>query len=390
MKVAVVCPDGRSVILFCRGTVVSLVAAPNTEVIVLSDLGDSRDAIEALGARCVQVPVYRFFGVYRDLRYLFHLIRIFRREKVDAVYNISTKPNIFGTIAARVSGVKRVVSHVVGLGSLMLPATSLGRRVLQFVFLRLYWVVCRLSDRVWFFNPNDLNFFLSRGLITSEKPLLTNTYLDVSYYSRGRVAAADVAAARRELNLDSGDRVVIMVARMIWPKGIQEFVEAAAQLVAKHRQWRFLLIAHTEPGNPDEVPASYVEENAERANLTWLRYRSDLRPYYSMADIAVLPSFYREGGQPRGLLEAMALGKPVITTDSLDCRYAVDPGVNGYWVPVRDATALANAIERVMLDDAELQRFGERSRARALELFDEKKIVAHALAELGFIASADG
>jgi len=148
--------------------IVSLVAAPNTEVIVLSDLGDSREAIEALGARCVQVPVYRFLGVYRDLRYLFHLIGIFRREKVDAVYNISTKPNIFGTIAARVARVRRVVSHVVGLGSLMLPATSLGRRALQFVFLRLYWIVCRLSDRVWFFNPNDLNFFLSRGLITSE------------------------------------------------------------------------------------------------------------------------------------------------------------------------------------------------------------------------------
>jgi N,N'-diacetylbacillosaminyl-diphospho-undecaprenol alpha-1,3-N-acetylgalactosaminyltransferase len=334
--------------------IVSLVAAPNTEVIVLSDLGDSREAIEALGARCVQVPVYRFLGVYRDLRYLFHLIGIFRREKVDAVYNISTKPNIFGTIAARVARVRRVVSHVVGLGSLMLPATSLGRRALQFVFLRLYWIVCRLSDRVWFFNANDLDFFLSRGLITSGKPLLTNTYLDVSYYSRGRVAAADVAAVRRELHVDSGERVVIMVARMIWSKGIREFVEAAAQLVAKHPRWRFLLIAPIEPGNPDEAPASYVEENAEWANLTWLRWRSDLRPYYSMADIAVLPSFYREGGQPRGLLEAMALGKPVITTDSLDCRYAVDPGVNGYWVPVRDATALANAIERVMLDDAEL------------------------------------
>ena len=127
------------------------------------------------------------------------------------------------------------------------------------------------------------------------------------------MAAAGVAAARRELNLDSGDRVVIMVARMIWSKGIREFVEAAAQLVAKHPRWRFLLIAPTEPGNPDGVPASYVEENAERANLAWLRYRNDLRPYYSMADIAVLPSFYREGGQPRGLLEAMALGKPVGT-----------------------------------------------------------------------------
>lgn len=387
MKVAVVCPDGRSVILFCRGLIVGLIAIPNTEVVVLSDAGDSRQAIEALGARCLQVPVYRFFGVYRDWQYFWRLLRIFRRERFDAVYNISTKPNIFGSIAARLSRVKRVVSHVVGMGSSMLPATSFSRRALQFAYLRLYWVVCRLNDKVWFSNPNDLELFRSRGLIAPGKPLLTNTYLDVSYYSRDRLGASAVADARRELGIDSGDRVVIMVARLIWAKGIREFVEAAAELVARHPTWRFLLIAPSEPGNLDEVPASYIEENAERANLLWLQYRNDLRPYYALADIAVLPSFYREGGQPRALLEAMALGKPVITTDSIDCRYAVDPGVNGYWVPVRDATSLANAIERLMVDDAELQRFGEQSRKRAVELFDEKKIVAHALVELGFLPS---
>ena len=383
MKVAVVCPDGRSVILFCRGLIVGLLEQPNTEVIVLCEAGDSGAAIEALGARCLEVPVHRFFGVRRDLRYFVRLLGIFRREQLDAVYNISTKPNIFGSIAARAVGVKRVVCHVVGLGSSMMPASSFRRRVLQQTYLRLYWLVCKLSDRVWFSNANDLAFFQEQHLIAPGKALLTNTYLDLSYYSRERLPDETVAAARRELGFESAERVVIMVARLIWPKGIKEFVEAATELAARHPHWKFLLIAPAEPGNPDEAPPRYIEEHAAAANMVWLQYRNDLRPYYALADIAVLPSFYREGGQPRGLLEAMALGKPVISTDSIDCRGAVEPGVNGYWVPVRDAHALATAIERVLTDDAERQRMGTESRRRTVELFDEKTIVAHALTELG-------
>ena len=385
MKIAVVCPDGRSVVLFCRRLIVSLVAIPGTEVIVLTDAGDSRPEIEALGARCMQVPLYRFFSPHRDVRYMFRLARILKRERVDAVYNMSTKPNIFGSIAARASGVKRVVSHVVGLGSTMLPATSWRDRTRQFIFICLYWIACRLSDRIWFVNANDLVFFCSRGLISSDKPLLTNSFLDVSYYSRENVTESEVADARRELGIGEGERVVLMVARMIWPKGIREFVEAATQLVIRHPHWKFVLIAHAEHGNPDEVPANYIAENASNANLIWLQYRNDLRPYYSLADIMVLPSYYREGGHPRAILEAMAMGKPVITTDSVDCRDAVEPEVNGYWVPVRDAGALANAIERIMMDTAKMRRFGEQSRTRAVQLFNEKTIVTRALSELGLV-----
>jgi len=384
MKVAVICPDGRSVLLFCKGFVAGVAAIPGTEVVVLCDIGESGPSIEALGARCVQVPVYRFISLFRDVKYLFRLARELHKERVDVVYNISTKPNIFGSIAARVSGVKRVVSHVVGLGSAMLPTTSMTGRALQVAFLWMYRLSCGLSDRVWFFNSNDLDFFLARGLIPPGKSLLTRTCLDVSYYSPDSVSSRAVTDARRDLGIQDDERVVIMVARMIWEKGIREFVEAAKQLVTRHPKWRFLLIAHTEPGSPNEVPSSYIEENAGQANLIWLQYRNDLRPYYLLADIAVLPSYYREGGHPRAILEPMAMGKPVITTDSVDCRDAVDPGGNGYWVPVRDPVALAETIERVLMDDAACVRLGKQSRARAVEMFDEKKIVTYALAELGF------
>jgi N,N'-diacetylbacillosaminyl-diphospho-undecaprenol alpha-1,3-N-acetylgalactosaminyltransferase len=388
MKVAIVCPDGRSVLLFCKGLIVALVDRPGIDVIVLTEAGESRLEIEGLGARCIDVPLYRFFSPFRDLVYMLRLARLFRHEHIDAVYNISTKPNIFGSIAARVARVKWVVSHVVGLGSMMKPATSWRDRKVQSIFLGLYRIACGKSDRIWFFNPNDLAFFEAQGLMSPNKSLLTNTFLDVAYYSREVVNDSAVADVRRELGFQEGDRVVLMVARMIWPKGIKEFVEAAKHLVSRHQNWRFVLIAHTEKGSPDEVPASYIAENTEGTNLVWIKYRTDLRPYYLLADIAVLPTYYREAGHPRALLEAMAMGKPVITTDSVDCRGAVEPEVNGYWVPVRDARSLADAIERLMLDADKLREFGEQSRARAVRLFNEKTIIAHALSELGFLYNA--
>lgn len=386
--VAVVCPDGRSVVLFCKGLIEGLLALPNTEVVVLTDQGSSRERIEKMGARCLQVPLYRFFSPLRDIAYTARLFRIFRREGFDVVYNLSTKPNIYGTIAARAAAVPQIISHVVGLGSALLPATSFRARTLQAVFVALYRLCGRWSDRLWFWNENDLKFFLDKGIVEADRVLVTKTGVDVVYYAPEAVTKSQIAEARRELGIRPGERVILMIARMMWPKGIGEFVEAAKALVPRHPDWRFLLMAPLEPGNPSAVPASYVQENASAANLLWVEYRDDLRPYYALAEIKVLPSFYKEGGHPRSILEAMAMGKPVITTDNIDCCDAVEHGCNGYWVPMRDAGALAAAIERLMDDAEALRRFGAQSRARAIELFDERRIVAHALQEFGLLERA--
>jgi glycosyltransferase involved in cell wall biosynthesis len=382
-SIAVVCPDGRSIVLFCGGLIKGMIEDGGADVAVITDAGASRAEIEALGARVIQVPLYRFFNPAKDAQYFLRLYRVFRKEQFDVVYNMSTKPNIYGVPAAHLAGVPRVISHVVGLGSALLPSSSFRSKVLRFVFLTLYRLSGRWSDHVWFWNENDLRFFLDRRIVRPERALLTKTVVDLDYYSPGAVTAAELSGARVELGIREDDRVVLMVARMIWPKGIREFVDAARSLAPYHPDWRFLLMAPLEPGNPDEVPASFVEQNAAAANLTWIQYRNDLRPFYALADLTVLPSFYRGGGHPRAIVEAMAMGKAVITTDNEDCRDAVEHERNGYWVPMRDSKAVADAIARLLTDPALLQRFGEHSRTRALEFFDERRIVAKALQTFG-------
>lgn len=384
MKIAIVCPDGRSVVLFCKGIIEGINLIPGAEVVVLTDAGSSRADIESLHARCLDVFLYRYLSPIRDIFYLMRLYRIFRSERFDVVYNISTKPNVFGAYAAHFAGVPRVISHVVGLGSVLLPATTIRSRAMQVALLGLYRLAARWTEKLWFSNRNNLEFFLEKGIVQPAQTLLTNTYLDVEYYSPKAVSKRDIAEVRHELGIAEGQRVILMVARMIWPKGIREFVEASKLLATSRQDLQFLLIAPLEPGNPDEVPESFIRGDEEAGNLIWLQYRNDLRPYYALCDLAVLPTYYKEGGQPRALLEPMAMGKPVIATTSEDCRGAVEEGKNGFLVPPRDSAALAAAIMQVMGDDALRDALGRYSRVKAVRDFDENAIVPDALRKLGF------
>lgn len=125
-----------------------------------------------------------------------------------------------------------------------------------------------------------------------------------------------------------------------------------------------------------------IRENEKFDNFKWLGFRKDVRELYALSDLAVYPSFYREGGYPKGLTEPMSMGKPLVTTDSVHCRGTVDDGKNGYIVPIKDSKAFAKAIREIICDEAKLQEFGKNSRMKALNEFDEKKIVRELIQEI--------
>lgn len=383
MTVALVCPDGHSILLFCKGIIRALKRIPEARVLVICDAGRYHDEIEALGVTTISVPMVRFVDPRRDFLYVLRLHRIFRRERCDAVLNFSTKPNVYGTIAARIAGVELVLSHVVGLGATFLEPTDRASRWLRRLMKTLYRLACAWSDKVWFTNENDLRFFLDNGLVTKDKTVLTRNYLDVEAYAPEVISVEEAEATRRELGLVKTDRVVLMVARMIWPKGVREFAEAAVLLRARHPELKFLLVAPLETGSRDAVPESFVRDMEQRGNFRWLGFQESVKRLYAICDMAVLPSYYKEGGYPRALLEPMAMGKPVITTNSPDCCGAVDDGHNGYLVPVRDSTALAEAISRLASNAGTRAAFGKSSRVKTEREFDERKIVVGALQELG-------
>jgi N,N'-diacetylbacillosaminyl-diphospho-undecaprenol alpha-1,3-N-acetylgalactosaminyltransferase len=313
---------------------------------------------------------------------------LLRKHRFDIALNFSTKPNIYGTIVARLAGIRKVIFHVVGLGAAFAPEKGVAGDLLSKVFLALYRLACSLSDKVWFTNKNDLALFCSLGLIKPEKAVLTRNYLDTEFYSLAMVDPDRVKALKGELRIATGDRVVVMVARMIWAKGVREFAEAAMMLRDQWPNVKFFLIAPLEEGGFDAVPESYIRDMEQQANLRWLGFRRDVRELYALCDLAVLPSYYKEGGYPRGLLEPMSMGKPLIATLSEDCRGPVDEGLNGYLVPIKDSGALARAIAGVINDDNLLRRLGRHSREKAVSEFEERRIVPQALAQCGLPLAA--
>lgn len=383
IKIALVCPDGLSVLLFCKGIIHALRSIPGAEVFVLSEIGSHHEAISSLGVTCISIPVYRWFSPWGDIRYCWRLWREMRRYRCEIVLNFSTKPNIYGAIAGKFAGARLNLLHVVGLGAGFDSRPGIRGKFVRWFFIRMYRLACGWSRKVWFTNTRDLQFFVQQGLIVEENAVLSRNYLDPNEYSPELVSGQRRQEATAACGLAPGEKMVIMVARMIWQKGIREFAEAAEQLREFHPEIKFILVAPLETGSPDAVPESFVREKERSANFRWLGFQHDVKRLYAIADLAVLPTYYREGGYPRALLEPMAMGKPIITTTSEDCRGTVEEGKNGFLVPPQDSRALAEAIGKAMSDDGFRKTLGEYSRVKARRDFDERSIVPEALRDLG-------
>lgn len=385
MKVAVVCPDDLSIVLFCKGIIDEFRNSNNAEMFVICDYwGDDKhyaQIIESWGVKHIPLKINRHISPLKDLAYTEALFKIFKKEKIDIVVNISTKPNIYGTVAARFARVTKILLSVWGRGTAFLDNSSIRRLLLKLLVSLLYFISSRLSTRVWFTNLNDFDYFISMGIVRKSKTILTKNYVSTEEYFPYTLSKEKLINYRLEFGLSENDKVVIMVARMIWAKGVREYIGAAQLLKNKLPQVKFILVGPKEDGSPDAIPEVFLKESKRSTNFQWIGFRKDVKDLYSLSDVAVLPSYYREGGYPRALTEPMAMGKPVIAADSVDCRAPVEHGKNGYLVPIKDSEALANAIETLMKDDVKRLEFGLYSREKVEKEYDEKLIVRQVIRE---------
>ena len=353
----------------------------DNDVTVISDLHDGyrrghyRDIVKQWGVKHKYVKTSRFISPFQDLRYLLALYRILRTDRYDMVINVATKPNIYGSIAARWAKADRIVCFGWGLGLTFEKTRNIRRLGIKYIMSVLYWYAFKVSHKVWFTNEHDLDYLASRGIINREKAILTRGFVDTDLYSPSSVSESKSINLKKGLGYNLEDKIVIMVARMSWAKGVKQFCEASDLLRNDYPNVKFLLVGQEDTGSPDGVPKSYLDRYEEHANFSWLGYRIDIRELYSIAYMAVFPSYYREGGWPRGITEPMAMGKPVITTESKHCSSAVDDGVNGLIVPVKNSGVFARAIEKIVRDEKLAADFGERSREKAVRELDEKLIM---------------
>ena len=340
--------------------------AEGYDVVVATPEGEGVEAISAAGFEWYPIA-YDAGGMnpIRDLLTLGSLLRLFRKLRPKIVHNVTVKPVLYGTLAARLTRVPRVVNAISGLGFLFTGE----RRVRRWLGMVMYRLLMRHPDmRVILQNQDDLAFFTHHRLAPAGTIRLV------------RGSGVDISAFRPCSDEDRAP-VILQTSRMLGDKGVREFI-AAARAVRKRRPLaRFLLAGPLYPGNPSALSEEELKAAVREGAIEWLGYRSDIPDLLANATIYCLPS-YREG-LPKSLLEAAACALPLVTTDTSGCREVVTDGENGLLVPVADTEALARAIETLLDDPALARRLGQRARERverefALDLIIDQQIALYA------------
>ncbi len=295
----------------------------------------------------------------KDAKLLLEYTSIYRKIKPDLVLNFTIKPNIYSSLACRFLGIK-CVSTITGLGYTFIEETFLTRLVSL-----LYKIALAKNHNVVFQNTEDMNLFLKKGLVEKRKvAIIKSSGVNTRFFNPGFC---------QESYKESF--IFLMISRLLWDKGVREFVFAGKRLKKEYGDKVSLwLLGPVDKGNPSAVSEEELKRWVEEGVIKYLGTAGDVRPYICQADCVVLPS-YREG-IPRSLLEAMAMGKPIITTDSPGCREVCKDGENGFLVKPRDVESLTFAMKRMIeLSEEERKVMGKKGRERVLKEFDERIIV---------------
>lgn len=331
------------------------------EVHIACGMTDWQSELERAGLVVHPLPIERGkAGLVSNIRTFLATHALFRRVQPDIVHLVTIKPVLFGGIAARLADVRGVVAAISGLGFVFLDAglKAFVRRAAVAFLYRL--ALGKKNLKVIFQNQEDRESLCRlAGIPESKTVLIRGSGVDLSCYSFSP--------------LPEGLPIVILAARLLKDKGVMEFVEAAAMLKATGCQARFCLVGEIDPDNPASLTASELASLCGDGKIEFWGQRKDMPEVMRTAYVVVLPS-YREG-LPKVLLEAAACGRAVVTTDVPGCRDAIDPGVSGLLVPVRDAPALADAIGSLLDDPRRCAAMGKAGRALAEREFDVAAVV---------------
>jgi len=372
-KLAIISSQAFSIVNFRGPLIVELVRRGVTVYALASDYDEGlRRRVAELGAIPVDYRLARA-GVnpVRDAVAVWDLTRTLRRIAPDATLGYFVKPVIYGSIAAWLAGVRRRFSLIEGLGFVFADgpdSSGIRRRILRTLVARLYRFALARNHGVIVLNRDDIATLANSGVLDPGKAvLIPGTGVDLEHY--------------RVTPIPLHPLTFLLVARMLREKGVGEFVDAARAIKRDRPETRFVLVGGTD-FNPGSVSARQLEAWMKEGVVEWVGQVDDVRPWFARSSVFVLPSYYREG-IPRGNQEAMASGRPVITTDWVGCRETVEDGVNGILVPVRDTPALIEAMRRYIDEPALVQQHGLAGRRMAEERFDVRAINRRFLDVLG-------
>ena len=340
------------------------------DVVLISPPGAYGPRLSALGFRWIPLPMNRrSLNPIREAGLMKTLTALYRKERPDLAHHFTVKCVIYGSLAARAAGTRGCVNAIAGMGYVFSSGSALARALrplLKWVFR----IVLR-GDRTRLIvqNPDDRRVFVKQGLIESERV----------YLIRG--SGVDVNRFRPRTQSEDGRQApirVLLATRLLWDKGVAEFVEAARLLRAEGVPTEFLVAGTPDKGNPAAVPLDYVERCAAEGLIKPLGHVEAMENLLADVDLVVLPTTYGEG-VPRILLEAAASGLAIVATDVPGCREIVDHGVTGLLIEPKSPSALARAIKRLAEHAEERLAMGRAGRMKALAEFDERIVIERTL-----------
>ncbi|KQN74827.1 glycosyltransferase family 4 protein [Devosia sp. Leaf64] len=336
------------------------------EVVVLTRIIDHGERIKAAGLRVIHLDLdRRSLNPLGGVKALFHVWRVFSYEKPALVHQVALKPILIGSLAAKFSGIPHIINAVVGTGYLFSSRSFTTRLLRPIAQIALKRLMNPRGSKVVFENNDDLSTFANGGYVReNDAVLIAGAGVRPDDYPAGGVFASPP--------------LVVLVARLLWDKGIGEFVEAARRIKRAGISVRFAVIGDIDPGNRASIDEATLRDWRKEGHVEFWGFRTDIASVLQQAAIACLPS-YREG-LPKSLLEAMAASLPCVTTDVPGCRDAVRHCDNGLLVAPRDATSLQQALLKLICDPDLRAQMGKRGRARVETEFSSQQVIGQTLA----------
>lgn len=371
--IAIIGNQGFSMLNF-RGPLIEDLIAHGHKVYALApQMGDGvADALRRLGADPVEIPLARTgTNPLADLSTFLHLRRLLARLKPDITLSYAAKPAIYGTLAAWLAGVPSRFAMIEGLGYVFIPrhGEGPGKQLLRQFVLALFRQALRKAEMVFFLNSNDITDFCAFGLVSQQQSVnIGGIGVDLDDWRPAPPVLDPVT--------------FIFVGRLLKDKGVLDFISAARQVKALHPEVRFLLVGGLDE-NPESISRAEVNAWGAEGVIEWPGH-VPVKPWLQKSSVFVLPSYYREG-VPRSTQEAMALARPIITTDSIGCRETVIDGLNGYLIAPRDPEALSRAMQTYINAPERIAAMGAESRKLAQARFDVRKINAFIMQTMGLI-----
>lgn len=360
LRLFIVVNEDRFFLSHRKEIAVAAIAVGYDVTVVAKDTGRKNEVI-ALGANYIDLPVNPTgMNVGQELKTLFFLWRLFRRERPDIVHNVGLKQMLWGGLAAKMARIPLIVNAVSGLGVMFSSDKFLlyARAIMSL----LHFSHNRKSVYVIFQNKEDKQLFLDHKVVKPEQ----------IFFIKGSGVNLEEFAYTIEPAADK--MKVIFTARMVKEKGVLTLIKAAELLRKDYEGKVEFWLCGGLSTNPEAIKEDELCALCDGKYIQWLGYRADVRELLMQSHIVAFPSYYREG-VPKSLIEASAIGRPIVTTDSVGCRDVVVDGINGFLIPIKDAEALADRL-RILFDNKELRvTMGRKSREFAERDFSIEEVV---------------